>query len=264
MLFILQSSREQHNTPPDSKNSKPVILSIAEKRYELRGHKLWINKEGKITTDIDINLAPAPEQIVYLTVPPGKIYEVEFSEKTVLFANSETSIKFPIIFGNTREISVQGEAQLQVMPDETRLFIVNLGPVQVKTLGSKLNVNTYSPDEQIVAICSGKAELIGCNKNVTLSGGEKATFIRNRFSMRPFISDELNWAQGRIILNDANEKQVEKAFARYFDKIIVFPAWLNGFKMHLTLDRNYPVSILVQQLPGGFTIEEKGDTTYLK
>lgn len=268
-------------------HSKPVLLSVNNKSYELHGRKLSIHKDGRITTDDsrypgiqvkqddriiisndgkypNIQIPSNSKELALVKVPTGRMYEVELSDTTRVTINSASYIRFPINFGNTREIFVQGEARIHVAHDTSRPFWANMGDMRVRALGTVFNVNTYSPRTPKVALLSGKVEVIKGDKKVLLEQGDMATFTGQNFRVEPFDQEEMAWSTSTIFLNNADEQEVVDAFARYFDTKIVFDKRFDGREARIKLNRNLPVRTLLEQLPGGYTIEEKGNVIHLK
>ncbi|PWV55514.1 FecR family protein [Chitinophaga sp. S165] len=273
-------------------NIRPAILRIDnEEPVKLFGNNLRQNHHGAIMVDGEnapnISITPNSKKTATIEVPAGKTYNLKLSDGTLIRLNSETSVSFPLTFGtrntsgsannlefNTglpinsncyREISIKGEAYIEVAKDPSMPFVVNLNNIRVQALGTAFNVNSYDTEQQQVCLISGKVKVSGGNKNVTLEPGRMATLKDQHLVTGTFDPQEVNWTTGVIFLNDANETQIVQAFARYFGKKIVFdrpfPA---GVKARLVLDRNLPVSTLIKQAAGGYTITEVGNVIHLK
>lgn len=85
-----------------------------------------------------------------ITVPRGGEYKVTLDDGTRIWVNSESYIRFPVVFhGDERRIWVSGEVFLEVTKDAERPFIVNTGKLDIKVLGTQFNVRAY-PDEKCI------------------------------------------------------------------------------------------------------------------
>ena len=85
-----------------------------------------------------------------ITVPRGGEYKVTLDDGTRIWVNSESYIRFPVVFhGDERRIWVSGEVFLEVTKDAERPFIVNTEKLDIKVLGTQFNVRAY-PDEKCI------------------------------------------------------------------------------------------------------------------
>lgn len=85
-----------------------------------------------------------------ITVPRGGEYKVTLDDGTRIWLNSESYIRFPVVFqGGERRIWVSGEVFLEVTKDAERPFIVNTEKLDIKVLGTRFNVRAY-PDEKCI------------------------------------------------------------------------------------------------------------------
>lgn len=74
-----------------------------------------------------------------ITVPRGGEYKVTLDDGTRIWLNSESYIRFPVVFqGDERRIWVSGEVFLEVSKDAERPFIVNTEKLNIKVLGRNL------------------------------------------------------------------------------------------------------------------------------
>lgn len=114
-------------------------------------------------------------QLATITVPLQKRYEVLLSDDTRVMLNAGTEITFPIAFnGSTREISIKGQAYLDVAPDPNKPFIVHLPGNEVKVLGTSFDVNTYDPANVQVALVKGSVSIHSKSDSVKLIPGKAA------------------------------------------------------------------------------------------
>jgi transmembrane sensor len=104
---------------------------------------------------------------------------------TEVSLNTDTKIKYPKIFtGNTREVSIEGEAFFQVKPNKEKPFIIHAGNAQVKVLGTSFNVNAYPAKKSVeVIVETGKVQVLSKEtepsetNELILTPGEKGTLI---------------------------------------------------------------------------------------
>lgn len=94
--------------------------------------------------------------------------------------NTMSKINYGSVFGSeTRTVTLVGEAFFEVVKDETKPFIVNLGRTNITVLGTSFNVDAKT-DEIIVVVKSGRVE-VGNEKfqQVVLLAGDQALIMDN-------------------------------------------------------------------------------------
>ncbi len=104
---------------------------------------------------------------------------------TLVSLNTDTKIKYPQTFtGNIREITIEGEAFFEVVPNKDKPFIIHARNAQIKVLGTSFNVNAYPSAKSIeVVVETGKVHFLNktTKANETdeliLTPGEKGTLI---------------------------------------------------------------------------------------
>ena len=114
------------------------------------GSKRIVNDPGGLNYQVEDTSTCAETTYNEITVPRGGEYKVTLSDGTRIWVNSESYIRFPVVFqGDERRIWVAGEVFLEVAKDAERPFIVNTEKLDVKVLGTRFNVRAY-PDEKCV------------------------------------------------------------------------------------------------------------------
>lgn len=81
------------------------------------------------------------------TTLKGKKVIVNLSDGTRITLNSESTVKYPAEFsGDTREITLTGEAYFDVAKDHKHPFIIHTDKMNVRVLGTTFNVRSYPQD----------------------------------------------------------------------------------------------------------------------
>ena len=91
--------------------------------------------------------------LVEMYVPDGKIDSVVLSDNTKLIVNAGTSVIYPARFNKhnyNRNVYVNGNCHLAVAKDPLHPFVVNMGSLKVKVLGTHFSVNSYNDNDRIV------------------------------------------------------------------------------------------------------------------
>ena len=124
----------------------------------LLGVVLYMLSNNNIKSDRYADLSVDSLEIIS---PIGSRTVVQLSDETAVNLNYGSKIKYPRNFtGDTREITLVGEAYFDVTHNPEIPFIVKTGKLNVKALGTKFNVLAY-PGEEIIAttLVEGKVVL---------------------------------------------------------------------------------------------------------
>ncbi len=124
----------------------PVMVYLS---WEMYSQKAWIENQA---------------DIVYYEIrsPQGAQSQFELPDGTTGNLNNGSRLKYPSKFtGKNREIELYGEAYLDVKHSKSHPFIVHTAGLDVKVLGTSLNIYSYPDEEyQEVSLKSGSIELI--------------------------------------------------------------------------------------------------------
>jgi hypothetical protein len=117
------------------------------------------------------------DQVVYntLTTPAGGQYQVLLPDGSKVWLNAASSLYFPSAFkGNTREVSIQGEAYFEVAHDTHRPFDVKVEGMVVRVLGTHFNINAYKDDSNIrTSLLEGSIRIKTGNISKLLEPGQQ-------------------------------------------------------------------------------------------
>ena len=82
-----------------------------------------------------------------IKIPRGGEYTLVLSDGTKVWLNSDSELSYPVKFiGDTRTVSLKGEAYLEVAENKSKPFVVKTPGTEIEVLGTAFNVKAY-PDE---------------------------------------------------------------------------------------------------------------------
>ena len=174
------------------------------------------------------------KELVYneLTVPYGKTFQLILSDGTKVHLNSGSSLKYPVNFiaENDRKVFLEGEAFFDVAKDPDHPFILNSKEVNIRVLGTKFNVSSYSEDTDIsTVLVEGSISLYldkeySKDKSLLLKPGFKASWNKNT---KKINVDKVNteiytgWTEGKLIIKDLPFNKIRKKLERKYDVKII-------------------------------------------
>ena len=134
-------------------------------------------------------------QLAEYYVPKGCIDSLVLSDNTKVVVNSGTTIVYPHSFSShakERSVFVNGSCHFEVSKDTSHPFVVHLGNVKVRVLGTHFSVNSYSDEEQVVVTLEeGSVNVSDSFQNVTLSPNEQLIYSRTAGTMHKQMVDAM-------------------------------------------------------------------------
>lgn len=154
-----------------------------------------------------------------VNVPVGMDYQVTLSDGSKIWMNATTRLFFPSNFHpDSREITLDGEAYMEIAPDAHRPFKVKLANSTVDVLGTSFNINTYEPGTTKVALVNGSIQFSGSQVSVAVKPGEQVLYHADgEISKQPFDPKfVLSWKKGLYYFEEARLTDIVKVIRRWF------------------------------------------------
>lgn len=158
-----------------------------------------------------------------LRVPRGGEYELVLPDRTHVWLNSDSEIRFPSVFeGEKREIYLKGEAYFDVHPDKDSPFIIHTSnELDIEVLGTSFNVQAY-PEEKLITttLASGSVRISDGKKEITLSPDQQAIYDTSDGSLdsRKVNARQFSaWREGLFIFENQPLESILRTLARWYD-----------------------------------------------
>jgi ferric-dicitrate binding protein FerR (iron transport regulator) len=166
-----------------------------------------------------------------IEVPYGERSQLTLYDGTKVWLNSGTKIKYPVVFGgNSRNVSLEGEAYFDVANDLEHPFIVSAGRLLIEVTGTHFDVCSYPGENEIsTTLEEGSVKVIDSFNDhfVNMNPGEQVILNHetNGFK-RVTVNTELytSWKENILKFDDATFEEMIKKMERWYDvKISVAP-----------------------------------------
>jgi transmembrane sensor len=115
-----------------------------------------------------------------ISTKPGSKTQVKLPDGTVVYLNADSKLSYPDNFlGNTREVTLEGEAFFEVTANKAKPFIIHSKTMDIKVLGTVFNVKAYPLENTAEAsLIKGAIEITlknRRNEKIMLKPNEKIT-----------------------------------------------------------------------------------------
>ena len=150
---------------------------------------------------------------------------VVLPDGTDVILNSASQLSYLSDFGtNERRVQLEGEGYFKVAHDTRRTFIVQVGELEVKVMGTVFNVCAYSNDQDVtVVLLEGKVGIHTPSTSTTLSPGEKINYnksTRKLSTEKVYPDDYVSWTKGNLYFQNESLENIMKALSRVYDVTI--------------------------------------------
>jgi len=155
------------------------------------------------------------QQILRDTLPDG----------TLAIVNSHSTLVYPAQFGNgERNVQLNGEAWFNVTANAARPFVITVGLIRVKVIGTSFNVrNNISTIE--VAVKTGVVRMISNSDSITLQAGKKGIYDTKSGSFlveNTFRPNEIGYATRIFNFENASLQEIAAQLEKAYNIKIIF------------------------------------------
>jgi len=254
-------------------NGEDITLT-AEKsilQYQADG-KLVVNSDTISASQSMLSKEMAMNQLI---IPYGKTSEVLLSDRTKVFLNAGSRLVYPENFtGDTREVMLVGEAFFEVQHDQNHPFLVHVGDLRIKVLGTRFNISAYPADNVIeTVLAEGKVSMeqydAGFFDQATeLVPNQMASFNRTTKTTNVRTVDTDNytlWTSGVLKFESTDLNRILKQVERFYNIRFHFSdPLLGGLRISGKLELNEDKDEMCRRISATASIKilKKGDDLY--
>ncbi len=148
-------------------------------------------------------------------VENGQTKVLLLSDGTQVRLNAGSSLFYPQRFSrlfSRRDVYLDGEAHFDVAKNSSQPFIVHVGNLKVKVLGTHFNVKAYPAEELVTTTLEqGRVKVYGDKIAMTLLPDEQAVYnrISGKMTKRSVDSGNYNqWMDGKLLFDQAPLKAI--------------------------------------------------------
>ena len=203
---------------------KTISLESVDQSKDIPSTVAVNNHKQNVLDYTQTNVKAETEEMIYNTVrvPVGGEYKLVLADGSKVHLNSCSSLKYPVHFlGNTREVSLSGEAFFEVSKG-SKPFIVKTSDVEIQVHGTSFNVTNYDSEEDLVtALASGKVTVcdVKHGQEYDMSPGVALTYVKSNScvkSEKVDINEYTCWTDGVLKFNDMRIEDIMLKLKRWY------------------------------------------------
>ena len=202
-----------------------------------------------------------PEAVAFLEYnnPLGQRSVLTLTDSTVVYLGAGSWIRLPQKFtGNTREITLEGEAFFQVKKDPAHPFIIHTGLVQTRVLGTSFKIEAFRGRLLSVSVATGKVrverkeEFNGhkLSSLAVLTPGYKVLYdeiTKKAAASGVIITDLEQWKDGGLVFNGLRLDEVAMILERQYNvKITIASPSIAAYKINAAFKANEPITKIMR------------------
>ena len=152
---------------------------------------------------------------------------IELPDGTNVVLNSASQLSYLNNFGeNGRRVQLNGEAYFKVAHDEKCAFIVQVGDLEVKVLGTSFNVSAYEDAKDVtVVLLEGKVGVYAQKTSHIMKPGDKIEYNKATHKItatQVHPNDYIEWTKGNMYFEKESLENIMKTLSRIYDVEIRF------------------------------------------
>ncbi|WP_431211077.1 FecR family protein [Puia sp. P3] len=212
-----------------------------------QGNNTVINLKGALAYNA-AGPAASSRELAYntLTTNTGNQYRLILPDGSRVWLNAESSVKFPVNFGNReRNVEITGEAYFEIAPEARRPFMVHYNDMTVQVLGTSFDVNAYT-DESAVAttLVEGAVKVVnGGDQSLIAPGQQVQVNGRSMKVVSGINTDEVvAWKDEEFYFRRADIRSIMRQLARWYNIKVDYEGENITERFYARIPRNAPMS----------------------
>ncbi|WP_346880933.1 FecR family protein [uncultured Algibacter sp.] len=287
--YFYYSANSMENTTINASNqfifispgSNKAVLTLENgNQVELDEEKKFQNGYSKSNgKSIVYNNTKIKEATVYnyITVPRGGQFQLQLSDGTKVWMNSDSKLKYPTQFqkGEIREVElVYGEVYFDVSEsykNEGAKFKVKTGIQDVEVLGTEFNIQAYTDDDKVLTtLVEGKVKVFNAFTSRYLTPGQQSNSNIKTDALSVYsvdVATQIAWRNGVFLFKRERLESIMEKLARWYQFDIVFE---DEAKKQLKFSGKLKMSDNISQLlniiedTGGVSFQQKNNAIHIK
>lgn len=221
-------------------NGKKIRLSDAVNGEVAKEAGITIIKtaDGQVVYSVSSSGDEAKQSDNILTTAKGETYRLTLPDKTIVWLNAASTIKYPANLNvqEERRVQLSGEAYFQVSKDKKHPFIVQTNKQTIKVLGTHFNVNAYEDEGKTrTTLLEGSVQVsihvpsgggVSTDKTGTseiLKPNQQAVLNDGKFNVSDVdAQDAIAWQQGYFAFNSETLEEIMNRVERWYDVKVIF------------------------------------------
>jgi transmembrane sensor len=185
-----------------------------------------------------------------LSTPRGGTYQLTLPDGSRAWLNAASSITYPTAFrGSTRDVTVEGEAYLEVARNDQQPFRVHAGSMDVVVLGTRFDVASYNDETTAyTTLLEGGVRVEAGSTQEKLKPGEQAVYNGKLELRQTDTAIAVAWKNNLFRFDQVDIPSLMRQISRWYDVDVVYDGPPGDRTFYGGIDRNLPLSNILDAL----------------
>jgi len=200
---------------------------------------------------------------IKITATSAILSNILLPDGTVVDLNRNSQLEYSKKFtGNTREVTLSGEAFFKVKEDKQKPFIIKTYKAYVKVTGTSFDVNAYQDQERIiVSVIAGSVLLYSLTdnqKSISVSAGETGSLSQKENGLFKYTKLDPNynaWRSGSLVFTNMKLSEAINILHQYYNVTFeIRDKNIGECRLTATFNKQ-PLELVLKMLEISFNIE---------
>lgn len=236
-------------------NGKRILLNDAGNGQLAKEAGVVISKttDGQLIYEVT-GTGDGGNRINTLSTSKGETYMVILPDKSKVWLNAASSLKYPASFENSSERSVElsGEAYFEITKNKDRPFKVLANHQNITVLGTHFNVMAYAEEDNIYTTLLEGSVLVGnTTREIQLKPGQQSILNKgsDKISIKAVDADEsVAWKDGYFLFQGENIYSIMRKISRWYDVEVVYEGNMENKEFAGMISRFKDISEVLKML----------------
>lgn len=237
-------------------NGKKIVLSAANDGQLTSEAGIVISKtaDGQVVYTVKDDKLAAGTHIHTLSTALGETYRLRLPDKSEVWLNASSSIKFPASFASAkfREVELTGEAYFEIAKDKAHPFIVKTSHQEVKVLGTHFNINSYPEHNTTVTTLLEGSVYVSSHveQGKTIKPGEQSIVKSGQhIIVAPAdIKNVMAWKNGYFRFRNESIEEVMAKISRWYNIEVIYKGKASDEKFNGNISQHKNISEVLNML----------------
>jgi ferric-dicitrate binding protein FerR (iron transport regulator) len=208
---------------------------------------------GAVSYQVTDSNSVIKNQYNTITIPAGCKYKVTLPDGSMVWLNSESSLKFPVVFNKSeRNVYLTGEAYFEVAKNKLKPFKVFSNNTVVQVLGTHFNIHAYSDDEAVkTTLIEGSVKIYWGAESKMIVPGQQAYIKLNSSKIKIHeinVDESIAWKNDLFLFDSEDIKSVMKEVARWYNVEVEYKDDISQAHFSGSISRNNNISQVLNML----------------
>lgn len=154
--------------------------------------------------------------------PAGSRSSLNLPDGSMVWLNGDSHIRYPAVFGENREVKIEGEAFFKVKSDKKHPFLVFAKDIVVRATGTQFNVMAYNDIPEVSVILKEGKVAVENEKQTVMKEMEPGYELRYAKKFSSISYKKINtenysgWISSRLIFSYAPFSEVVERMGKWY------------------------------------------------